>query len=498
MANGIFTLKQQQSANADGTWVLASKTPSVNYLVVAGGGGAGNNGGGGGGAGGVLEGVAPITAGSAYTVTVGTGGATSPSSGVPGNNGGASVFGAISTDGGGGGGYGAPASAGASGGSGGGSAAYSSGTSSASGGAGVTGQGNKGGDASFSSGFCCAGGGGAATVGLNALNPITFGGGGAGIASAIGGPVTAYGGGGGGYNGAVTGAPPGGAGGGGAGGNGGSGANGSANTGGGGGGNGGSGGSGIVILSYPDIYPAPASTTGSPTASTSGSGSILFNGSSYLSSANNAAFKPGTGDFTIEAWVYPTSSANQMLLIDVRDSGGALPWFWSLGTPASIPPYFYDGTTSFTASNAIPINTWTHYAVSRTGTTIKVFLNGVQEVVGTCAVNLTASAIQTIGGNQFSGSVGFSGYLSNFRFVKGTGLYTGNFTPSTVPLTAITNTTFLLNTVSGAPLVDSSVSGIVQSVSGTTPTWNQLSPFATGSGYKNRVYTWTGNGSITF
>jgi hypothetical protein len=31
-----------------------------------------------------------------------------------------------------------------------------------------------------------------------------------------------------------------------------------------------------------------------------------------------------------------------------------------------------------------------------------------------------------------------------------------------------------------------------------SPTWNQASPFATGLGYKNRVYTYTGSGTITF
>ena len=60
-----------------------------------------------------------------------------------------------------------------------------------------------------------------------------------------------------------------------------------ANTGNGGGGkatsgagSGFAGGSGIVIVSYPDVYAAAASTTGSPTVSTSGSGSIYFDGSS--------------------------------------------------------------------------------------------------------------------------------------------------------------------------------------------------------------------------
>jgi hypothetical protein len=38
-----------------------------------------------------------------------------------------------------------------------------------------------------------------------------------------------------------------------------------------------------------------------------------------------------------------------------------------------------------------------------------------------------------------------NGYVSNFRVVKGTAVYTANFTPPTSPLTAITNTSLLVN-----------------------------------------------------
>jgi hypothetical protein len=87
--------------------------------------------------------------------------------------------------------------------------------------------------------------------------------------------------------------------------------------------------------------------------------------------------------------------------------------------------------------------------------------------------------------------------MSNLRVLKGTGLYTSNFTPSTKPLTAITNTSLLLNTVSGAYLADGSTNANAASVAGTV-SWNQASPFATGLGYKNRVYTWTASGTVTF
>ena len=501
MANGLFNLKQVMQGIQQGGW-NGQKPPSVEYLVVAGGGGSGNNGGAGGGAGGLLQGLDPVPNGQTLLVTVGSGGA-SPGGGVTGTNGTNSVFGSITSIGGGGGGYGAPATAGASGGSGGGSAAYSSGLSSALGGQGTSGQGNKGGDAIYSSGFCSGGGGGAGTVGLNGTTP-TYGNGGAGIASAISGTVTAYAGGGGGYNGTGSGgATSGGAGGGGNGGYGGTGANGTANTGGGGGGNGGTGGSGIVIVSYPDVYAAPTSTTGSPTVSTSGSGSVSFSGSSqYLVSATSSNFSLGSSDFSVECWVYKTSTSGNQVAVASSVTGNYDPIFFYFNNGSNNAVLYLSSTgSSFDIASAVSVgtvslNTWTHLAVTRVNTTFTTYINGVQTSTFTSSASIYKSTnTYALGAAQTSINA-FNGYISNVRVVKGSSAYSGAFTPSTTPLTPITNTVLLVSTVSGAPFADSSTTSTTFTATGS-PAWNASSPF-TVTGYKNRVYTWTSSGSITF
>ena len=513
MARGLFTLKQQLQGLQQKAWTGTMTTPAVDYLVVAGGGGGGSNVGGGGGGGGLLQGNIPVVTGSPITVTVGSGG----TAGTGGNAGGVgvnSVFGSISASGGGYGGGLASPTIGGAGGSGGGTGGtgtpwgYS--ISSAAGGQGVFGQGNAGaGSAGGGTAFYASGGGGAGTIGLSGAS--TYGGnGGAGIASAISGPVTAYGGGGGGGGGNSNTYGTGGTGGGGRGGgpaaNAGNAAVGTANTGGGGGGGaaggdaGATGGSGIVILSYPDVYAAAASTIGSPTVSTSGSGSVSFNGSSqYLSFATNAAFGFGTGDLTIECWIYTPNAASggNQEIIDLRTTNTPVPI--ALGINATGYPYAYNGT-SYASSVAISSSTWNHLALVRNGSgsnNCKLYLNGVQVAQFTDANNWGSTNTCVIGRNTTVSVEYFIGYMSNIRIVKGTAVYTAAFTPSTTPLTAITNTSLLLNTVSGAYLADGSTNSFAPTVT-STPVWNQASPFATGLGYKNRVYTWTSSGSITF
>jgi hypothetical protein len=502
MATGLFNLKQVNQAITQGAWPNQTP-PTVQFLVVAGGAGGGFNQGGGGGAGGLRTGVAPVVSNSAYTVTVGAGGAGSSTNGVAGSTGSNSVFGGITSNGGGGGGSGT-SGAGASGGSGGGGASTNGGNGSPGiPGQGISGQGNAGNAGFFSSGASSGwqggGGGGAGTVGLNAF---ANGNGGAGIASALSGTVTAYAGGGGSgtgsnaYGGYTS---LGGAGGGGAGATG-NGTNGTANTGGGGGGSGSSGsvgatgGSGIAIVSYPDVYAAAASTTGSPTVSTSGAGSILFNGSSQYLSTSATQVVPATGDFTVEAWIYPTTFTGSPVFCGQGSAGDAGRTLFYIST-GGVPTFSNGSSFTLVSTGTVSLNTWTYLAFTRSGNTGTWYINGASAGTGSLSGITIQNTFVTIGGsNPLWTAQYFTGYISNFRISDVARTITS--TP-TAPLPPIANTKLLLNTASGAFLADASATAYTFTNNGTS-TWNQLSPFATGLGYKNRVYTWTSSGSITF
>jgi hypothetical protein len=487
MSNGIFTLKQVNQALRQGAWITGIKTPAVEYLVVAGGGNGGDLlggglGAGGGGAGGLLTGITPVPFGSVLTVTVGAG------LGRFGEGtGGSSVFGQVSTTGGGSGARGGT-NAGRPGGSGGGG----SGTSYPNGYQGIFGQGNSGGNSPANS--AAGGGGGAGTVGITGVGTVA-GNGGAGVASVISGNATAYAGGGGGGGGTP------GVGGAGGGGNAGSSA-GAVNTGGGGGGSSGfsdgyAGGSGIVIVSYPDIYQVPAATTGSPTVSTSGSGSINLVSTKRFAFANNAAFQFGVGNFTVEAFVYATAFTGFQNAVQCSDQAS---WAngWTLTLDNGRPAFWVNAAQVTIAPSAISTSTWTHLAVVRSGTTVTLYVNGVSVATATSVANIVPTNGLSVGGEVGTTAYELNGYVSNVRVVKGTAVYTTGFTTPAAPLTAVSGTSLLLNSVSGSFLADSSSNGFAPYLAVNSPTWSQLSPFATGLGFKNRVYTWTSSGSITF
>jgi hypothetical protein len=189
------------------------------------------------------------------------------------------------------------------------------------------------------------------------------------------------------------------------------------------------------------------------TVSTS-SYAAAFNGSQYVISPSAVNYNV-TGDFTFETWVYFSSNPNNLtskFIFDHRSSTGT-------GGLTLVQEGADNTWTAWNASNVFSGNTivagkWYHMAVSRQSGIQRVFLNGI-------LTNTTADAT-TYNTDQFAIGVRYSGtfampsgsYLSNYRFVVGTALYTSNFTPSTVPLTSVTNTKLL--TFQSSTIVDNS------------------------------------------
>jgi len=237
----------------------------------------------------------------------------------------------------------------------------------------------------------------------------------------------------------------------------------------------------------------PISSTRTPFASFTNSGSTYFNGSSdYVTAPANAAFAFGTGAWTVEAWVYITT-LQEILLFDTRSSVS------TAGVGCRIAP---DGTLSYSGSanntltsTAVTANTWTHVAWSYDGTTLSGYINGNRGGTATPAFNITQN-------NAYIGRVGFAasgymaGYVSNLRVIKGAALYSGaSITVPTAPLTPVSGTSLLTlqypNAANNNAFLDSSSNNFLITRNGNT-TQGSFTPFSP-SGWSNSF-----NGSSDF
>jgi hypothetical protein len=182
--------------------------------------------------------------------------------------------------------------------------------------------------------------------------------------------------------------------------------------------------------------------TFTPFSLAAGEWSNYFDGTGdYLTVANNTALQMGSGDFTIEFWIYFNSLTNYQTPFDKGYTGsGALLLQTGLNNGRLI--VYANGSAVITETGTASTGVWIHYALVRNGTTLTLYRDGVSSGSTTNSTNFNNASTVGIGGPAASGYE-VNGHLSNFRIVKGTAVYTSNFTPPTAPLTAITNTSLL-------------------------------------------------------
>jgi hypothetical protein len=175
--------------------------------------------------------------------------------------------------------------------------------------------------------------------------------------------------------------------------------------------------------------------TFSPFSNPDGYWSNFFDGTNdRLTIADNAALRPGTSAFTIEAWVYRAAAGAAHTIFA---KGASTPTGFAFLVTSSDTLRFTDTSTDITSTGTVAANTWVHVAAVREGTgsnQLKLYINGVQDGTGTSSTDFTQTEEARIGENR-GATDDFNGYISNFRYVIGTALYTTGFTPSTSPLT---------------------------------------------------------------
>jgi hypothetical protein len=116
------------------------------------------------------------------------------------------------------------------------------------------------------------------------------------------------------------------------------------------------------------------------------------------------------------------------------------------------------------SANTYALNQWYHIVATRNSSNVfNLWVNGTSVANATSSFTIADDTSTLQIGTVDSGSSPFSGYMTDFRLVKSTALYTSSFVPPATPLIPVTNTTLLLNGT-GAAVRDASMSNNLETV----------------------------------
>ena len=185
--------------------------------------------------------------------------------------------------------------------------------------------------------------------------------------------------------------------------------------------------------------------------------STYFDGAGdYLSAVDHADFDMGTGNFTIELWMYADSQSTSYPALvsssNYNSAGSSSFRFDNTGQNDKLFLYCNSASPSadplLTSSSTLSLNEWHHVALVRDGTSLKFYVDGTENGSVTIGAGQTfdfsVGELRVGRGFDVDGVNGyFTGHIIDLRIVKGTAVYTSAFTPPTERLTAITNTSLL-------------------------------------------------------
>jgi hypothetical protein len=183
-----------------------------------------------------------------------------------------------------------------------------------------------------------------------------------------------------------------------------------------------------------------------------------------------------SGDFTWETWVYDIGATANGTLLGWRSGSSGWQGFLiqrNSGANNLSVSITSGGVTITQTSGTYTKNAWHHVALTRSGSTVTLWINGVSAGTATYNSSIAPGTSYWIGQDPFNiiSSTYFTGYISNQRFVNGTAIYTTPFPPPTAPLTAVSGTGVL--TCQSTRFVDNSANNFAITVNGNT----QLSAF---------------------
>lgn len=174
-----------------------------------------------------------------------------------------------------------------------------------------------------------------------------------------------------------------------------------------------------------------------------GTASLLLDGTGdYITIPNSANWQFGAGNFTVHFRMRPTTIGSFRFAVALHDNSTQKSWgVLLINSGGSVNRIALEastnGSSAFFAAqsgdNAIAANVWQHVAVTRSGDTFRIFVDGVLVATGTNSGTLFASTTALSIGATSGGALPFVGHIDQVVIVKGWALWTTDFTPPSAP-----------------------------------------------------------------
>lgn len=162
-----------------------------------------------------------------------------------------------------------------------------------------------------------------------------------------------------------------------------------------------------------------------------GTASGLFDGTNDgVTAPDHADWDFGSGDFTIDCWLYLVSSSTHHILSQWQAQSTNKGWICYINPTSIAFHWTTDGATNqeYTVSNSIILNQWFHLAVTRSGTNLRIFVNGTQiGSTGTLSGTIyNCSEVLRIAKDVSIGQ-DLNGWMDEVRISKGIARWTSDF-----------------------------------------------------------------------